>query len=225
MIRALLSGTFHTPGDTHLVETVHQREPGKLLESLGITLYASDGTRLSAFLCSPDEEIIDLEALPPYDPAERLMVTFDARYDDAIFPYRPHHYGFRHRPGSDTPPLYYALNAVLGGVPAPIGVVALNNFETYVIPPGAPGMRYSVLVGNLSRHTTANVTVTSYAERMKRAVGFTLVPGAHHEVKLDSASPERVEVKARSRVLAYIVGRNAAGELTLFDHLFSYAIA
>jgi hypothetical protein len=67
----------------------------------------------------PRQEVLDLGALVEEiaGVVPRAMVTLEARYDERVFPYRPHHLRVLHRPGSDAPPLYYAVNAVLGGVP------------------------------------------------------------------------------------------------------------
>src|SRR5882724_1433601 len=117
-LAGLMSATFHEAGYAHLVELVQAYDAG--------------GQRRAAVELDPGQEILDLDAL--LDGASRahgrLLVVFDARYDPRIFPYRPHHYAYLHRRDAQAPPLYYAVNATLGGVPDRIGAVALNNFES-----------------------------------------------------------------------------------------------
>src|SRR5262249_15306415 len=155
------------------------------------------------------------------------MVTLDARYDERIFPYRPHHYALLHRLGSETPPLYYAVNAVLGGVPDRIGATNINNFETYMFRRRPFAARYSLLLGNLARFAAAEAQVTTYYGGQRALVETTLAPKSHREIPLPSERAglplERVEVKALFRLASYVVGRRAdSGDLILFDHLFTY---
>jgi hypothetical protein len=129
---ALLSSTFVEVDYDHLIELVHQRDGAarRHLSALDVAVFRPDGTEIAAVEADPREEVLDLRALVEGSAAgpERVMVLLDARYEERRFPYRPHHYGFLHREGSDTPPLYYAVNAVLGGVPDRIGATAINNF-------------------------------------------------------------------------------------------------
>jgi hypothetical protein len=157
----------------------------------------------------------------------RVMIVFDARYDERIFPYRPHHYGYLHRRGSAGPPLYYAVNATLGGVPDRIGATGINNFETYLFRTDADGGRHSLILGNLSRFSSAKAQVFTYYGETRLTHDVTLKPKAHTEVALAAERSghrlERVEVKALFRLASYVVGRHPdGGELVLFDHLFSY---
>ena len=130
----LLSATFVEPDYEHLVELVHQRDADarRRLVSLEVTLHAADGRRLAALSVDPGQEILDLAALARGAGSAngRVMAVFDARYDERIFPYRPHHYAYLHRSRSDDPALYYAVSAALGGVPDRIGATRLTNFET-----------------------------------------------------------------------------------------------
>ncbi|PYN96820.1 MAG: hypothetical protein DMD91_19700 [Candidatus Rokuibacteriota bacterium] len=228
---ALLSATFYERGDEHLVEVIHQRDAARYrrLASLDIGVWDEAGTRLAAPAVDAGREILDVEALVaavPGAPA-RVMVTFDARYDPAIFPYRPHHYAYLHRRGSPAPALYYAVNAGLGGVPDRIGATAINNFETYVFRRRPLAERYSLLLGCLSRWAPVEATITAHYGEARLAREVRLAPRAHVEVPL-AAEHEghrlaRVELKALFRLVAYVVGRaEAGGELVLFDHLFTY---
>ena len=100
-LSALLSGTFYENGYDHRVEIIHQRDAGahRRLESLDVALYDKDGALLATPAVDPGLEILDLGALVrgATDTRERVMVVLDARYDEAIFPYRPHHYAYFHR--------------------------------------------------------------------------------------------------------------------------------
>ena len=228
---ALLSATFWEAGYEHLVELVHQRDPlaRRHLSSLDVAVHDAEGTLLGGAPVDPRREALDLSALVAEiaGPVDRAMVTFDARYDARVFPYRPHHYAFLHRRGSDAPPLYYAVNAVLGGVPDRIGATNINNFETYVFRRRPFAARYSVVLGNSARFATAEAQVFAYygGERVAREVA--LGPKAHVEVDVaperGGRRLERVEVKALFRLASYVVGRRAdSGDLVLFDHLFTY---
>jgi hypothetical protein len=228
---ALLSATFHEEGYAHLVELVHQRDADarRRLQSLDLALYDADGKLLVSIPVDPGQEILDLGALVAAHAAGagRLMVVFDARYDERVFPYRPHHYAYLHRHGSSLPSLYYAVNAVLGGVPDRIGATGLNNFETYLFRQRGPAERCSVLIGNLSRFAPAEAQVSTYYAGARRTNEVTLGPKAHVEVALDpehaGARLERVEIKAVFRLASYVVGRRTpSGEPVLFDHLFTY---
>ena len=119
-LSALLSATFYEPGDAHRIELIHQRDRAahRRLEYLDLALYDPEGKGLRAEPIDPRQEILDLGAFvgTVADAPPRVMVLLDARYDERIFPYRPHHYGFLHRQGSTAAALYYAANAVLGGV-------------------------------------------------------------------------------------------------------------
>jgi hypothetical protein len=230
-LSALLSATFYEPGYDHVVELVHQRDRDsrRHLASLDVTLYDAEGKTLAEVPVDPGVESLDLSrmvgAVAPDQ--TRVMVALDARYDEQVFPYRPHHYAFLHRRGSVTPALYYAVSAALGGVPDRIDNSRINNFETYVFRRRAFGGRYGVLLGNLARFATAEAQVFAHygAERTQRAV--TVAPRAHTEVvlptTLDGRLLQRVEVKSLFRMASYVVGRHeGSGDLVLFDHLFTY---
>jgi hypothetical protein len=226
-VSALLSVTFSEAGDDHLIELVHQRDTGarRHLASLDVEVYGPDGKLLGAVPIDPRQEVLDLGGLTAGHP--RVMIVFDARYDERIFPYRPHHYGYLHRRGAPTPPLYYAVNAVLGGVPDRIGATGINNFETYLFRRQGVIGRHSLLLGNVSRFSAAKAQVFSYYGDHRVAQDVALEPKAHTEIPLaperDGRHLERVEVKALFRLASYVVGRRAAGgELVLFDHLFTY---
>ena len=230
-LSALLSATFAEPGYEHLVELVHQRDHAgrRRLEALDVALYDAHGALLTTRPVDPRDEVLDLgalatETLPPGDQA---FVLFDARYDERVFPYRPHHYAYLHRPASGDPPLYYAVNATLGGVPDRIGAPRLNNFETYLFRAQRFAERYSLLLGNVARFATAAARVSCYYATTRTGETVTLAPKQHAEVAL---APEhagerlvRVEVKAMFRLATYVVGRRArSGSFVLFDHLFTY---
>ncbi len=228
---ALLSATFYEEGDEHLVELVHQRDADarRRLVSLDIALHAADGKLVASIPGDPGQEILDLGALVAAHArgAGRLMAVFDARYDETVFPSRPHHYAYLHRHGSSQPSLYYAVNAVLGGVPDRIGATGLNNFETYLFLRRGAGERHSVLLGNLSRFAPGEAQLTAYYAGSRHTREVTLAPKAHAEVALeperDGARLDRVEIKAVFRLASYVVGRRVpSGELVLFDHLFTY---
>lgn len=230
-LSALLSVTFYEAGDDHLIELVHQRDTAarRRLASLEVEIYAPDGRPLGPSAIDPRQETLDLGALARgYLAAHpRVMIVFDARYDDRIFPYRPHHYGYLHRRGSEAPPLYYAVNATLGGVPDRIGATGINNFETYLFRTHGVGGRHSLMLGNVSRFAPAKAQVFAYYGDARLAHEVTLDPKAHAEVPLaterDGHHLGRVEVKALFRLASYVVGRHPDGdELVLFDHLFTY---
>ena len=227
----LLSATFWEDGYDHLVEPVHQRDAQarRHLAALDVSVFDGNGKRLLDFSVDPRDEVVDLDGLlaGPLAGRGRVLVLFDARYDPQIFPYRPHHYGYLHRRGSPAPPLYYAVNAVLGGVPDRIGATGMNNFETYLFRQQALPARHAVLVANLSRFTTAEVQVTAYYGRSKVLERATLPPKLHAELPLpaerDGQPLERVEIKAPFRMATYVIGRQGqSGDLVLFDHLFTY---
>lgn len=226
-----MSASFYEAGDDHLIELVHQRDTGarRHLTSLDVEVYGPDGKSLGGAPIEPGQEVLDLGALTRVTRADhpRVMIVFDARYDERIFPYRPHHYGYLHRRGSPTPPLYYAVNAVLGGVPDRIGATGINNFETYLFRRAGVIGRHSLLLGNVSRFSAAKAQVFSYYGDDRVAQDVALEPKAHTEVPLvperNGRHLERVEVKALFRLASYVVGRRAkGGELVLFDHLFTY---
>jgi hypothetical protein len=230
-LAALMSATFHEAGYAHLVELVHQKDADarRHLASLRVDVYDAGGHRHLAADLDPRQEILDLDALLGETSRAhgRLLVVFDARYDPRIFPYRPHHYGYLHRPDSDAAPLYYAVNATLGGVPDRIGAVAINNFESYLFLDRPLTERYALALGNLSRFSAAEAQVTCYYDGARHTEEVRLAPKAHAEVALpperDGHRLRRVEVKALFRLTSYVVGRRARrGELVLFDHLFTY---
>jgi len=226
-----MSATFYERGYDHHVEIIHQRdaEARRRLESLEVTLYDAAGVLLATPKVDPAQEILNLGALvaDTTNTSERVMVVLDARYDEAIFPYRPHHYAYLHRAGSSAPPLYYAINAVLGGVPDRVGATNINNFETYVFRQGPFAQRHSVLLGCLARFVPAQVQVFTYYGSRRIARDVTLAPKCHVEVPLaaehEGERLARVEVKSLFRLLSYVVGRREdTGDLVLFDHLFTY---
>src|SRR5262245_44476227 len=163
---ALLSATFWEAGYEHLIETVHQRDVSarRHLDALEIAVHDPGGALLGQKSADPRREVLDLGALVAEiaEGVPRAMVTLEARYDERVFPYRPHHYAFLHRHGSATAPLYYAVNAVLGGVPDRIGATTINNFETYMFRQGAFAVRHSVLLGNVARFAGAEAEVSAY---------------------------------------------------------------
>jgi hypothetical protein len=225
---ALASATFWEPGYEHLVELVHQRDADarRRLVALVLDLYDASGKHLDRLEPDALAEVVDMSALLG-DRSERVMVVFEARYDAAIFPYRPHHYGYLHRRGSATPALYYAVSATLGGVPDRVGATGLNNFETYVFRRGPFAEEYSLLVGNLSRFASARADVVGYYDDRRMARTVTLAPKAHVAVELpatyEGRALSRVELKSLFRLASYVVGRQAGtGDLRLFDHLFTY---
>jgi len=228
---ALLSATFHEAGYAHMIELVHQKDAParRRLAALRVDAYDAGGRRLAVVELDPAQDILDLDALVG-DAARahgRLLVVFDARYDARIFPYRPHHYAYLQRRDAATAPLYYALNATLGGVPDRIGAVALNNFETYLFLDRPLTERYALALGNLSRFATAEAQVITYYDGARHTEDVRLPPKAHAEIALaaarDGARLRRVELKALFRLTSYVVGRRPqGGELVLFDHLFTY---
>ena len=212
-LSALLSATFYERGDNHLIELIHQRDRAahRRLESLDLALYDPEGKGLRAVPIDTRQETLDLGAFvgTVADAPPRVMVLLDARYDARIFPYRPHHYGFLHRQGSTAPALYYAANAVLGGVPDRIGATGLNNFETYIFLRRPFAERYAVLLGNPARFSTAEAQVTSYYQTGRVAQTIALPPKTHVEVALDAEHAgerlQRVEIKALFRLASYVV--------------------
>jgi hypothetical protein len=155
------------------------------------------------------------------------MVVFDAHYDERVFPYRPHHYAYFHRRGSAAPPLYYAVTSALGGVPDRIGATGINNFETYLFRRRGFAERYSLMLGNLSRFSTAQADVFTHYGTTRVSQEVAIAPKAHVEVPLASehgGQPlERVELKAVFRLASYVAGRrDVSKDFVLFDHLFTY---
>ena len=230
-LSALLSATFYERGDDHLVEVIHQRDTAarRRLHSLDVAVYDPAGKLLATPPVDPGREVLDLGALVEDIPGvpDRVMVAFDSRYDERIFPYRPHQYAYLHRRGSTAPALYYAVNAVLGGVPDRIGATTMNNFETYLFRRAPFAERYSVLLGCLSRFAGVEAQVYAHYGRERTIREVRLEPRTHLEVELPAEHGgerlSRVELKALFRLAAYVVGRRAAtGELVLFDHLFTY---
>ena len=227
-----MSATFYEAGYEHHVEVIHQRdgEARRRLDSLEVTLYDGGGALLGAPRVDPAQDVLDLGALvrATTSATERVMAVFDARYAESIFPYRPHHYAYLHRAGSPAAPLYYAINAVLGGVPDRVGATNINNFETYVFRRGPFAQRYSLLLGCLARFVPVQAQVFTYYGSRRVAQEITLEPKCHAEVSLaaehEGEPLARVEVKALFRLLSYVVGRRAdTGDLVVFDHLFTYA--
>ncbi|PYN81560.1 MAG: hypothetical protein DMD96_09905 [Candidatus Rokuibacteriota bacterium] len=230
-LSALLSATFAEPGYEHLVELIHQRDAAarRRLEALDVELYDARGGLLATRAVDPRQEVLDLGALVAevLPSGGRALVLFDARYDERVFPYRPHHYAYLHRPASGDPPLYYAVNATLGGVPDRIGAPRLNNFETYLFRARRFAERYSLLLGSVARFAEVEARVSCYYAATSTTATVTLGPKRHAEIELaleHAGEPlTRVEVKALFRLATYVVGRRASsGSLVLFDHLFTY---
>lgn len=228
---ALLSATFAEPGYEHLVELIHQRDAAarRHLESLDVAIYDGSGTLIAGRSVDPREEVLDLGKLvgEVLTPGDRAFVLFDARYDERLFPYRPHHYAYLHRTASGDPPLYYAVNATLGGVPDRIGAERLNNFETYLFRARRFEERYSLLLGSVARFADVEARVTCYYGSASTVQTVKLAPKHHTEVVLplehEGQPLARVEVKSLFRLTSYVVGRRAStGSLVLFDHLFTY---
>ena len=229
---ALLSATFYEAGYDHLIELVHQRDAAarRHLASLDVAAYDAEGKTLGTVSVDPRQEILDLGMVIQQlaGAPSRVMVVFDTRYDERVFPYRPHHYAFLYRRGSSGPPLYYALNAALGGVPDRIGTTRFNYFETYLFLSRSFAQRYSLMIGNLSRFATAEAQVFAYYDGGRTTQEVTVAPKAHTEVPLpgnhDGQRLRRVELKAAFRLAGYVVGRRVdSGDLVLFDHLFPYS--
>jgi hypothetical protein len=230
-LSALLSATFYEDGYDHLVELVHQRdsEARRHLASLEVSVYGERGDRLASVPVDPTDEILDIAGVArPFMPGRRrVMIAFDARYEERIFPYRPHHYAYLHRRGSSAAPLYYAVNAALGGVPDHIGATGINNLETYLFRGPGFAERYSILLGNVSRFSDAESQLFAYYGAERVASEVALAPKAHAEVEIaaerDGRRLTRVEIKALFKLASYVVGRRApGGDLLLFDHLFTY---
>jgi hypothetical protein len=227
----LLSVTFHEQGCDHLIELVHQRDEyaRRHLASVDVAVYDVDGKLLGDIPVDPRDEIIDLaRRLAGHGRAgERLMVVLDSRYDERAFPYRPHHYAFVHPRRAAAVPLYYAVNAVLGGVPDRIGATGINNFETYLFLRRHLAAQPGLALGNPSRFATAEAQVFAYYGAQRQTQNVVLEPKCHTEIglpaTLEGEPLERVEVKALFKLATYVLSRRArSGELVLFDHLFTY---
>jgi hypothetical protein len=228
---ALLSATFHEPGVRHLVELVHQRDGGgaRRLGAVDVAVYDETGKERGAFPVDLGTEVLDVGRAVDdvMGGGGRAMVLFDTRYDPAIFPYRPHHYGYLHHPGGTSPPLYYAVSAVLGGVPDRLEATRLNNFETYVFRARAADQRFSLMIGNVARFASAAIDVFVHYAGARVEHHLSVAPKAHLEFPLpprhEGQPLTRVEVKSVFRVANYVVGRHgASGALVVFDHLFTY---
>jgi hypothetical protein len=230
-LSALLSATFYEAGYDHLVELVHQRDPvaRRHLASLDVAGYDAEGKLLFSIPVDPRQEILDLGTLMSEhtDGPGRVMVVFDARYDERVFPYRPHHYAYFHRHGSASAPLYYAVTSALGGVPDRIGATGINNFESYLFRRQGFAERYSLMLGNLSRFSTARAEVFTHYGPTRVSQEVAIAPKAHVEVPLASdhgGEPlQRVELKGVFRLASYVAGRrDVSNDFALFDHLFTY---
>ena len=229
---ALCSATFVEPGYDHLVELVHQRDRAahRRLASLEVELYEPGGAALARLTLDPRQETLDLAALVAARApgVARVMATFDARYDARIFPYRPHHYAYVRRRESADAPLYYAVNATLGGVPDRIETAnRQNNFETYLFLSRPRGERYGLQLGNLARFSSVEAQVITYHGEARTVTPVTLASHEHTHVELpgerDGARLQRVELKTLFRLASYVTGRRGdSGALVLFDHLFTY---
>lgn len=197
---ALLSGTVCRPDEIHHIELIHQRQPGVRLTSIDLWLYGADGTRVVTPL-DPGLEIYQLPAV-----ATDTMVAFDVRYRIKDFrSYRPHHYGYRRTANAETPPLYYALNAVRGAIPARVGRIGPQNIESAMLP---DGLRYRVFLGNLSLRTAITGRLNDE--------GIEIPPGRFlwRDVKDD------VLLHTSSKCLSYLVGTDSHGGWWHYDHLF-----
>ena len=227
-----MSATFHEAGYAHLVELVHQKDGGARRQ-----LASRPADRLRRRRRLPRDHRRSTRARRS-SISTRCSTSLPRRTAGCwwsstrattrpIFPYRPHHYGYLQRRDSPAPPLYYAVNATLGGVPDRIGAVALNNFETYLFLDRPLTERYALAVGNLSRFATAEAQVVSYYDGARLTEEVRLPPKAHAEIPLapehDGQRLRRVELKALFRLTSYVVGRRAREDaLVLFDHLFTY---
>lgn len=227
---ALLSATFFEAGSEHLVEIVHQQNPARTrrVASLRVEAYDESGIRRCALAVDERQDVLDLGALlRDHIRDGRVMVLFDVRYDEAIFPYRPHHYAFLYRPGSSGAPLYYAVNSVLGGFPRGLEATRMNNFETYIFLQRPLHERHSLILGNVSRFAAAQAQLIVYSGNHRTVQDVVIPPKAHVEVPVpsgsDGAHVDRIELKSLFRLANYVVGRHAGtGEIVLFDHLFTY---
>lgn len=224
---ALRSVTFHEPGYDHVMELVHQRDPRARRALLSVEEEMRDraGAVLAARPIDPSRELLDLTELDAA--GGPVMVTIEARYDPRTFPYRPHHYAFLHRRGPEAAPLYYAVNAVLGGQPARVGTTTVNNLENYLFLRRPFAERHSLLVGNVALWARARAQVSAWYGSERQAWDVDLDPGQHAEVpppaERGGVRLERVELKTPFRLASYVVGRRTdSGELVLFDHLFPY---
>jgi hypothetical protein len=232
-LSALGSATFHEEGYDHLVELVHERaaDAGRRLVSLDVDLYDAEGKQLASVPMDVRDEILDLAAfVARHAPGHgRVMAVFDARSDGRTFLHRPHHYGYVHRRGSASPPLYYAVTASRGGVPDRLAelVHILPNFESYLFLRRPVAERFSIVLGNLGRFAPGEAQVFAYYGPERVVQSVTLDPRAHVELPFEPEREgrrlERVELKAVFRLSSYMVGRRAdSGDLVLFDHLFPY---
>ena len=158
----------------------------------------------------------------------RLLVVFDARYDPRIFPIVPTTTATCTGPTPAVPPLYYAVNATLGGVPDRIGAVALNNFETYLFLDRPMRGHHAVAVGNLSRFVAGRrrggELLRRGSPRGDRAPG---AEGPHRRSQLEPERdghrlpPGRAESALPDGQLRGGPARGRRARL-LFDHLFTY---
>lgn len=231
-IYPLLSVTFCEKGYTHFIELIHQRdiENRKRLKNAALSFFDENGGELYRQTVDTNIDTIELSALADQflESKSRIMVTMDSRYDTAIFPYRPHHYAFFHKNGSKKPPVYYAINGALGGLPNRINPVANNHHSVFMFFDVPEKMVYSVMVGNLSRFSTVKNSISvcyKNGETVTKTV--EMPPKTHFEVPIESTldghAIHRVELKGVIRPVGYIVGRQAISkEIVFFDHLFSY---
>ena len=211
MIDGLLSATFLEPDTEHLIEVVHE---GGSLDALVCRSYDAAGRQLDE-RDHLGEAIIDTGRV-----AARTMYLLDTRYDPEAFPYRPHHYGWLTPLGGT--PVYYGVNAVMGGAPERLGpAVSRGNHEGYIFPRGGR-QQWSLYLGNCSRFATTHAHVVCESPDHESDDVVTLVPFQHIEYEIP-ASARGVRLKSPHRLASYIVGRDpATRHIVLLDHLMAF---
>jgi hypothetical protein len=112
-------------------------------------------------------------------------------------------------------------------VPDRIGATGINNFESYLFRRQGFAERYSLMLGNLSRFSTARAEVFTHYGPTRVSQEVAIAPKAHVEVPLASdhgGEPlQRVELKGVFRLASYVAGRrDVSNDFALFDHLFTY---
>jgi hypothetical protein len=220
-------GTFYEHGYDHRVDHSPADAGAPAAGVLEVTLYDEDGA-LATPAVDPGLEVSTGRLVGKATSTQERVMVASTRGTTTPSPVPPHHYAYFHRRGSTAAPLYYAVNAALGGVPDRIGATNINIFETYVFRQQPFAETYSLLLGCLARFVPVQAQVFAYYGSRRIARDVTLAPKCHTEVQLpaedDGERLARVEVKALFRLLSYVVGRRAGtGDLVLFDHLFTYA--